>query len=414
MAGPDRWDRAQVVVQTIGSKPNDRKVLLSGGSDARYLATGHIVYAFSGSMLAVPFDEDRLEVRGGPVPIVEGVARTATPMTRGGYAQYAISDNGVLAYAPGTATGTAEPKVLALVDRMGSVQRLDVPPQSYVHPRLSPDGKHFAVATDGAKEAGVWIGELAPHGTLRRLTLTGRSLFPIWSPDGRYVAYQSDREGDRAIFKQLADGSGVPERLTKPASGASHEPESWSPDGRTISFDMVQGPNQGVWTVALEGDRTPKVFVDTPTVEKHSAFSPNGKWLAYMSTSDFGIANTEVFVQPFPPTGSVYQISPDVGRTPAWSHDGKQLFFHQSTTNRLFAVDVRADQAFSFGKPEPLPIEGTIHPQMQRNYDVTADGQRFLLVLPATGGPEGGRRFTPQLSVVLHWFEELKQRVPVK
>lgn len=122
----------------------------------------------------------------------------------------------------------------------------------------------------------------------------------------------------------------------------------------------------------------------------------------------------ELYVQPFPPTGAVYQISTDGGRTPAWSRDGKQLFYHHLSTNRLMVVDVRTDPAFSFGKSTPLPIEGTVHPQAQRNYDVTPGGS-FLVVLPAgTGRTSDSRASTAQVNVVLNWFEELKQRAPVK
>lgn len=162
--------------------------------------------------------------------------------------------------------------MLALADRTGKIQPLDVPPQPYVHPRLSPDGRHFTVATDDGKEAAVWIGGVAAQGTLRKLTLAGRSLYPIWSPDGRYVTYQAELQGERGMFRQLADGSGVAERLTKPEAGTSHEPESWSPDGRALSFNVIRGTNQGVWTIGSGGDRTPKPFADSPIVEKHSTF----------------------------------------------------------------------------------------------------------------------------------------------
>src|SRR5436305_10832687 len=115
--------------------------------------------------------------------------------------------------------------------------------------------------------------------------------------------------------------------MTKPDDGSAHEPESWSPDGKTISLNVALKGNQGVWTIALDTtDRKPKVFLDVPVmVEKHSAFSPDGRWLAYMSTGPLTSAKQEVFVQPFPPTGAKYLVSPDGGRAPLWSRDGKQL-----------------------------------------------------------------------------------------
>jgi Tol biopolymer transport system component len=419
-AGADRWDKAQIVAQSIGAR--DRKVIVRGGSDARYIAaTGHLVYALGGTLLAVPFDARRREVRGGPIPVVEQVARARNAATQTAVAQFAVSPTGALAYVAGTAaTGTAAPNTLAFVERSGTVHRLELPAQPYVHPRLSPDGRQLAVVTDDGKEAVVWVYDLKATGSLRRLTFGGRNQFPIWSPDGRYVTFQSDREGDAGIFRQLADGNGGAERLTKAESGARHEPESWSPDGTTLSFDMFRGgANQGVWTMAMTGDRKPKAFVDTPTmIEKHSAFSPNGRWLAYMGTMvnvASGPGSTQVYVQPFPATEAKYQISSDEGRTPLWSRDGRQLFYHNATTNKLIVVDVQTEPSFTFGTPTPLPIEGTIHPLAQRNYDITPDGKQLLVVLPAASArSDSVARPTQQINIVLNWFEELKARVPTK
>ena len=416
-AGVNRWETAHIVVQSIGA--SDRKVIVRGGSDARYIAaTGHLVYALGGTLLAVPFDARRREVRGGPIPVVEQVARARNAATQSGVAQFSVSVAGTLAYDPGTAaTSKAAPNTLALVERAGIVHRFELPPQPYLHPRLSPDGRQLAVGTDDGKEAIVWVYDLKAGASLRRLTFGGRNQFPIWSPDGRYITFQSDREGDAGIFRQLANGSGGAERLTKAESGARHEPESWSPDGTTLSFDMTRGANQGVWTMAMTGDRKPKEFVDTPAMtEKHSTFSPNGRWLAYMSTVTNMASvpgSTEVYVQPFPATGAKYQISTEEGRTPLWSRDGRQLFYHQMATNKFVVVDVQTEPSFTFGKPTPLPIEGTIHPVSQRNYDVTPDGKQLLVVLPAasTRG-DSPTRPTQQINIVLNWFEELKARVP--
>jgi eukaryotic-like serine/threonine-protein kinase len=406
----ERWDRADIVAQAIGS--SERKVLVRGGSDARYLPTGHLVYALGGSLLAIPFDTGTLEVRGAPVPVLEGVARSTQPVTRGGFGQFAVSNTGSLVYVPGSPSGVVESKLLALADRSGSVNPLDAPPQAYVHPRLSPDGRRYAVATEGLRESTIWIGDVTGGAPLRRLTIGGRNMFPIWSPDGRHIAYQSDREGDAAIFKQLADGSGIPERITKPDEGLAHEPESWSPDGRTISFNLQRGLNQGVWTVTVDAPHTVKSFVDSPGVEKHSSFSPNGKWLAYTAVTAAGIADTQVFIQPFPPTGVTYPVALE-GRTSRWSRDGRQLYYHQFSTNQLYVMDIQTNEAVSAGKPTALPISGTIHPQAQRNYDVTPDG-RFLVIVPATMTRGNVRRPTTAINVVLNWFEELKGRVPAR
>jgi len=297
-----------------------------------------------------------------------------------------------------------------LATRDGKVRALALPAQPYVHPRLSPDGRQLVVATDDGKDAVVWVYDLAAGGSLRRLTFGGRNQFPIWTRDGRFITFQSDREGDAAIFKQPADGSGPAERLTKPGAGIAHEPESWSPDGKTLSINVVSGSNSAIWTTAPDPAAQAKAFADTPGVEKHSSFSPDGRWLAYMAANAIG-GLTDVFIQPFPPTGAKYQVSSGGGRAPVWSPDGKQLVFHASSVNRLFVVDVRAEQGLTFGTPTPLPIDNTIHPTAQRNYDVTPDGKQWLVVLPSEAAKgDRGRDALAQINVVLNWFEEVRVR----
>jgi serine/threonine-protein kinase len=412
--GPERWDQGQIVVQSLRS--GERKVIVRGGSDGRYVPTGHLIYALGGTLFAIPFDASTLQVKGGPVPVIEGVLRVRNPAGSGGAANVAFAANGALFYMPGPVSAASAPTVLAFVDRSGRQQPLALPALPYIHPRISPDGKTLVVGSDDGKEATVWVYDLSGGSTPRRLTFEGRNRYPIWTPDSRYITFQSDRAGDFGIFRQLADGTGPAERLTKPERGTQHEPEAWSPDGRTLSFNMVRAGNQGVWIVALEGDRKPAPFVDDPImVEKHSVFSPDGRWLAYMSAANSG-GTTEVFVQPFPATGAKYQVSTGSGRTPLWSPDGRQLLYHHPGSNRLLTVDVRTGSGFAVGTPAPLPIEGTVHPVQQRNYDITPDGKQFLVALPALADRtvSGVVASRAQINVVLNWFEELKARVPAK
>ena len=278
------------------------------------------------------------------------------------------------------------------------------------YPRLSPGGSQLAIATDDGKEANIWIYDLKSHSPIRRLTFNGRNLFPVWTPDGRYVTFQSDRDGDRAIFKQPADGNVSAERLTKPEAGTQHEPESWSRDGQMLTVNVIRGTQNTFIRQSADGKLVP---LNGPlAVQKHTAFSPDGKWIAYMSSEQNGL--TQVFVQPFPATGAKFQVS-DTGRTPVWSADGKELFYHDPRTNRILVVDLRTSPTFSFGKATPLPIEGTIHPATQRNYDITPDGKQLVVVLPSSGARNNSTRRPPQqINVVLNWFRELQERVPVK
>jgi serine/threonine-protein kinase len=190
------WDKARIVVQSL--KSGERKTLIEGGSDARYLPTGHIVYALGGVVFALPFDVRRLQVSGGPVPVVEGVRRAGATT---GTAQFSTAANGSLVFVPGpvsaSSTGLQE---LALIDRKGTVEPLKLPPGAYDHPRVSPDGTRLVFATDDGKDAVVWIYELSGATAMRRLTFGGKNRFPIWSADGQHVAFQSDRDGDLGIF----------------------------------------------------------------------------------------------------------------------------------------------------------------------------------------------------------------------
>ena len=167
--------------------------------------------------------------------------------------------------------------------------------------------------------------------------------------------------------------------------------------------------------MSFDGDRKPRVFIDVQNlVEKHSVFSPDGRWLAYMSTSMFGTSNTEVFVQPFPSAGATYQISTDIGRTPLWSPDGKQLFYLGQTAglSRVEGVDIRTQPSFAFSKPAPLPIDFLVQRGF-RAYDITPDGKQFLVMLPPSETATG-ERGALQINVVLNWFRDLERRVPTK
>ncbi len=225
MAVGDRWDRARVVAQSL--ETGQRKTLIDGGADGRYVRTGHLVYAVGGTLFAVPFNLAKLEVTGGAVPIVEGVRRVAAASV--GTAHVAFSDSGSLVYVPGPRSWGQEE--LFVFDRNGGAESLKLPAGSYGYPRVSPDGKRLAFETNDGKETSISIYELSGTSSVRRLTFGGNNRFPLWSADGQRVVFQSDREGDRAVFWQSVNGGAV-ERLTKPDPGTSHVPESVLADGR--------------------------------------------------------------------------------------------------------------------------------------------------------------------------------------
>jgi Tol biopolymer transport system component len=415
--GAEAWDKGQIFVQSL--KPGGaRKPIIQGGADGRYVSTGHIVYAFGGTLFAVPFDLGRLQVTGGQVPVVEGVRRSGAT----GSAQFSFSDTGSLIYIPGPVSATTgSGGVLATISLQSGqasapgIERLKAPPKAYAFPRVSPDGKQVAVSTDDAKDTNVWIVDLAGATAPRQLTLGGANRFPVWSAGGDRVAFQSDREGDPGIFWQKADGTGTAERLTKPEKGIAHIPDSWSPDGKWLAYTAVKGNEFALWMLSLQDKKT-TVFAEKAGARiGRAAFSPHGDWLAYQSTET---GTNQIFVQPFPATGAKYPVV--VGGHPFWSPDGQAIILNPGA-GLIGTVLITTRPTFSFGPLLQLP--GGTSGLFSRNpasdprvWDITRDGKRILGVTnPSTGdaSSSSGTPAAPSIQVVLNWFEDLKQRMTV-
>ncbi|OFW21476.1 MAG: hypothetical protein A3H97_16070 [Acidobacteria bacterium RIFCSPLOWO2_02_FULL_65_29] len=416
----DNWDKARILVHQLRS--GDQKTILEGGSDARYLPTGHIVYALSGVVFAVPFDLRRLEVTGGPVPVLEGVSRSATAVFSG-TAHFSVSDTGSLVYIPGpvSTTSSVAQRNLALFDRRGGVEPLKLAPGPYQVPRVSPDGKRVAFGTDDGKEAIVWIYDLSGTSAARRLTVGGNNRLPIWSADGERVAFQSDRDGDLGIFWQPADGTGAAERLTKPDQGTEHAPESWSPGGDRFLFRVTKdqaGADAAagrvtLWTFSWK-DKKAEPFggVQSAAEPTNAVFSPDGRWVAYFSQET---GRRALWAQPFPATGAKYEISTGGGTHPLWSPDGKELFYQ--TAAQFLSRTITTLPSFERGNPVRMPIGPLLltNPANPRTFDVTPDGQILgIITTTGSGQTQAGTPAAPQIDIVLNWFEELKARVPTK
>ena len=404
-SGAGQWDRAQIVAQVL--KTGETKTLINGGSDAHYVPTGHLVYALSGVLLAVPFDVRRLEVKGGPIPVVEGVRRAAVT----GGALFGFSTTGTLAFVPGPLVGGATNADLSWTGKDGMSTPLKLPAGQYETPRISPDGRQAVVVNADSSGLNVWVIDLTGAHSMRRLTYGGRNRSAIWSPDGGRIAYQSDRDGDAGLFVQRADGQETAQRLTRTDAGVSHTPESWSPDGRFILYASNKGSEYSLWSLSVSDGKAEPFDRVRSGKPLNATLSPDGKWVAYGS-DDSG--NDAIFVQPVPPTGSIFQISSgDVGHHALWSRDGKRLFYIPGPS-RFSGVDITTQPSFAFSSPTPVPRGFTIgNAQVnQRNHDVAPDG-RFLGVIGAGQGATNTVS-AQQVEVVLNWFDELKQRVPVK
>jgi serine/threonine protein kinase/Tol biopolymer transport system component len=400
-AGPTAvtFTNAQVAVQLVGTR--ERRNLVQGGMSPRYTPSGHLVYAQGGSLMAVPFDPQRLEVTGTAVPVVEGVLQSPA----NGAAQYSVSATGSLVYVPGGIRATQ--LHLVWVNRNGTEQPLAAPGHAYFNPRLSPDGRRVAVGITES-ESQIWLYDLS-RDTLTRFTFGGNyNPVPVWTPDGKRIAFESNKDGVPNLFWQLADGSGGLERLN--TSEYIQVPTSWSPDGKVLAFMEVNPTTRvDIWVLRM-GDpsrgsgqvRNAQPFLRTPFDEGAAGFSPDGRWLAYMSDES---GRYEIYVQPYPGPGEKWQVSTEGGSEPVWNPSGRELFYRNG--DKMMAVDIANQPGFAAGKPRIL-FEGRYQqsPVQSADYDVSPDGQRFLMLKPTE------QAAPTQINVVQNWFEELKQRVP--
>jgi serine/threonine-protein kinase len=400
----DRWDRARIVVQSLSS--GERVSIIEGGSDARYLPSGHVVYARKGVLYLIAFDVERIAARGTPWPAVENVAQAVGGQT--GAADAVVSDSGVLVYVParpGSAAVKDDVFRLAMIDRRGEATLLALPADNYQNPRLSPDGTRVAFETEGGGESAIWISDVAGATNRQRLTFAGNSRFPIWSNDSRRIVFQSDRDGDQGLFIQPADGSASGHRLTRSGSDAAHVPQSWSPTDAVLLLTMSEAAQVSLWTLSLN-DKHATAFPNVPTAESISAaFSPDGKWVAYAVGAQ---GSVRLRVQPFPPTGAVYQLDPGnaTPSQPAWSTSGDEIFFNPGLRG-FGAVAITRAPTFAFGTPMMLPRPFLLSPpERPRAYDVMSDG-RFLARVPADANLSAARPGT-RMQVVLNWLDELR------
>ncbi len=402
----DRWDSASIVAQRIG-EPSSRVTVVPRGADARYVPTGHLVYADAGILIAAAFDLKTLQLTGGPVPIVEGVAR-GVGMAAGGTAHYTISDSGSLAYLPGAKEATSRARLeFVLADRNGTIEKLKIPAGPYHEPRMSPDGHYIAYTVDEGTESSIWVYDRKTGDAPRRLTFGKGDHLPVWSRDSTRLAYQSQRGGDTAIFWQRADGSDVATRLTKPEKATAHVPHAWSKDGSVLLFDEQRGDSVSLMMLKHADNSVAPFGGIVSKTSTGPAFSPDGRWVSYsMRQEPNGLSM--VFVQPFPATGVFYEVSKnnEDGHHAVWSRDGKQLFYTPGPGTVLSAVPVTTTATtFAMGEPQNLnrPFSNQ-PPQFSRPYDIATDG-RFLGLGWQQALASGNGAV---IQVVLNWFEELK------
>jgi eukaryotic-like serine/threonine-protein kinase len=411
--GDSRWDNADVVVQSLAT--GKRTVLLHGGSDARFIRSGHLLYALRDALFAVPFDPARLQVTGGAVSVAQGIARAGNPTANTAAANYAVSDTGTLVYLLAGARGgfvAGNPvTTLVWVDRKGNEQSFDAPPRGYVYPRISPDGTRLAVDLRD-QDQDIWIWDFQRK-TLTRLTFDpSLDGLPIWSPDGKRLVWSSQRGGVQLhLHWQAADGTGMVERLTDRSN--PQRATSFTPDGKAIIVTEAQmGGQQDIVMLALDDKRQVTSLIHTAFDEGNGVVAPDGRWLAYESNES---GQYQIYVRPFPAVDSGrWQLSTNGGRQPLWSRSGDELFYVDPTGALMHVNVVRTAAGFSAAAPVKL-MNGTGYyyawddQNRGRTYDVSPDGQRFIRIKESALADRANdpARFV----IVENWIEELKRQV---
>lgn len=375
---PTNWNQARVVVQSIRT---GQRTTIVAGRDARYLPSGHLVYVVGTTIMAAGFDPTSLTLTGQAVPIAEGVQ--TTPAT--GAAQYSVSATGALAFV-----GTrAVPIRLAFVGLDGARQVLgDVPPETTA-PRISSDGTKVTFAAAGQ----IYVADVSNFAGARKVISNGT--FPLFSPDGQWLAFGSlgtaRDNGEEVLFLQRADGSGEAEVIAKPARA----PEHWPAGDQGFTFITHRGAanNYDLWVYSVKNKEVEPLVVVNETAQLSSSFSPDKKWISYMSSEG---DSWQVYVQPYPATGAKYKVTTEGGRSPMWVANGRLVF---DNDGRMFSVSVQPGATPTFSKPAPLPVSGYIQPLLRRNWDMTPDGKLLMLFRPG-----------PQIDVVSGWTTKVPAR----
>jgi eukaryotic-like serine/threonine-protein kinase len=384
-------DDGPLVAQRLAT--GERKVLLPNAFDPRFVPPNHLLFGRARNLMMVGFNPETLTVSGNPIPVLQELdLRPGFSGFSGRYnsSQYDVSRNGTLVYMR-SGHRTTENKVV-WAEHDAQPQPLPLKANVYESPRFSPDGKQIAL-TVRLPDIDVWIYDF-DRGALRRITFApGEDELPIWSPDGKRIAFASN--GRQQAFVLPADGSGQEEPLMK--NDTHFHLQSWSPDGKLIAYERLGASGRWeIWMLPMEGDHEPYPYLQGQFPERHPAFSPDGKRIAYSSGES---GREEVYVQRFPGPGEKVQVSTEGGGYPVWSRDGRRLIYQRSDT--LWAVDVVNSPDFRLGKSHVL-YQGQIWNEAAGpNYALSPDGKRLVVVERGKDSPE------TDVNVVLNWHEEL-------
>ena len=373
----------------------EQKIVVENGVFPRYVREGYLLYVQGSVLTGSRFDAARLAVVGPAIPLLNGA------ITKGATANLGVSSDGALTYIPGSTITYISRFIWRARDGKvlgpASPDTLEYPR----YPRISPDGRRFAATVGPAQEGHVWIHDIGGAARPYKLTFNAHNTFPTWSPDGSRIGFVSTRDGPtRNLFALAADGSVVePTRLI--ASDKDKSNFDWSPDGVLLYQAPGDATRMDIFMLPAVANGKSSPWLQTPFAENNPVFSPDGKWVAFVSDAT---GADEVWVRPFPGPGSPVRVSSAGGHDPVWSRNGKELFYQEGT--KLMVAAVLSTSPMQLQTPTMLFDGGFVawEQNAPRTYDVTADG-RFLMVEPS---PRESQRF----NVVLNWVEELKRLIP--
>ncbi len=401
-------DTSQVALYDFNT--GERRTLLPGMSP-QFAASGHLVFWRDDSLWAVPFDPDRLDANGTPVPVVEGVSANFD-----GYAHYGLGADGTLLYVPPEAG--IDQRSLVWVDRQGTEESVGAEPRPFSSMQLSPDGRQVVVEVRGSDaptvltqtggNTDIWIYDLGRETTTRFTFHPAEDRWPLWTPDGEQIVFASDRDsGVLNLFSKAADGSGQVERLT--TSADQQLPYDFARDGRTLVFGFY---SLDLHSLPMDGEYKAEILLQTEFRETQATVSPDGRWLAYVSNES---GQNEVWVRPFPNVNDGrWPISNGLGVSPRWGPDSRELFYltREGPADPVTMMAVANDTEPTFRPGAPVALfEGPYRLgslDQFHSFDISPDGQRFLMIKRASGGQSD----QPPIIVVQHWFDELQRLVP--
>jgi serine/threonine protein kinase len=414
-SGTDRWDEADIVVQSLVT--GDREVLVVGGSDARYLSSGHLVYAVGDVLWGATFDLETRTLGEERVPVLSGVQRATNPDTSSGSALYGVSDRGTLVYVPGTDAAN-QLRTVGTWGSGGGREDITDDLRVYSRPRMSPDRTMIAVEVTDAGGRQIWLID-ADSGVPELFTTEGSwNQTPVWTPDSQTVVFASDRLGEtaNAIYRKPADLAGGATWILQSDTELVY-PGDVSLNGVLVYAESNDARNIGdIWTVDIDSpEDSRQQFLATPAVELAPNFSPDGRWLAYTSNEGAGL---RVEVRPFPMVneGILRVIAPN-GSAPVWSSDGAELYWMTLRPSALMATAIDWTDGFApRGTREVISSNDTFYINVETTfgplYDAIPDSDRFLGV--AIVNPGDGGTATAQINIVQNWFVALKELVPVE